>query len=107
MKVFSFEAPAADAELVIPSVRQRNEEYHLGLSWTEGLGKYKLTKVITISPRFMLKNDLPWPIQFREYKGLPRDRAVLDPGARIPLQVMQAGEEKLLTIAYPGLNARW
>jgi vacuolar protein sorting-associated protein 13A/C len=93
--------------MVIPSMTQRNEEYHFGLSWTEGLGKYKLTKVITISPRFMLKNDLPCAIQFREYKGLPRGRAVLDPGERIPLQVMQAGEEKLLTIAYPGLNARW
>jgi vacuolar protein sorting-associated protein 13A/C len=93
--------------MVIPSTKQKNEEYHFGLSWTEGLGKYKLTKVITISPRFMLKNDLPFPIQFREYKGLPRGRAVLEPGDRIPLQVMQAGEEKLLTIAYTGLNARW
>lgn len=106
-KVFSLEAPAADAEMVIPSVKQRNEEYHFGLSWTEGLGKYKLTKVITISPRFMLKNDLPFPIQFREYKGLPRGRAVLESGERTPFQAMQAGEEKLLTIAYSGLNARW
>ncbi|KAG9314367.1 hypothetical protein JVU11DRAFT_5161 [Chiua virens] len=105
--VFSFEAPAVEAEMVIPSAQQRNEEYHLGLSWTEGSGKYKLTKVITISPRFMFKNNLPFPIQFREYKGLPRGRAVLDPGERIPLQIMQAGEDKLLTIAYTGLNARW
>lgn len=93
--------------MAIPSVRQKNEEYRFGLSWTEGLGKYKLTKVITISPRFILKNNLPCPIQFREYKGLPRGRAVLDPGERFQLQTMQGGDEKLLTIAYTGLNARW
>lgn len=106
-KVFGLEAPAADVEMVIPSSKQKNEGYYFGLSWTEGLGKYKLTKVITISPRFILKNNLPCPIQFREYKGLPRGRAVLDPGERIPLQIMHAGAEKLLTIAYTGLNARW
>jgi vacuolar protein sorting-associated protein 13A/C len=106
-KVFGLEAPAAEAEMVIPSVKQKNEEYHFGLSWTEGLGKYKLTKVITISPRFLLKNDLPCAIQFREYKGGPRGRAVLDPGERSPLQIIRTGEEKLLTIAYTGLNVRW
>ncbi|KAF8846387.1 vacuolar protein sorting-associated protein 13 [Paxillus ammoniavirescens] len=105
--VFGLEAPAAEAEMVIPSVKQKNEEYHFGLSWTEGLGKYKLTKVITISPRFLLKNDLPSAIQFREYKGGPRGRAVLEPGERSPLQIIRTGEEKLLTIAYTGLNVRW
>ncbi|KAF9229286.1 vacuolar protein sorting-associated protein 13 [Gyrodon lividus] len=105
--VFSLEAPAAEAEMVIPSIKQKNEEYHFGLSWTEGLGKYKLTKVITISPRFLLKNELPCAIQFREYKGGPRGRAVLGPGERSPLQIMRTGEEKLLTIAHTGLNARW
>ncbi|KAG6381178.1 vacuolar protein sorting-associated protein 13 [Boletus reticuloceps] len=99
--VFRLEAPAADAEMVIPSVKQRNEEYHFGLSWTEGLGKYKLTKVITISPRFMLKNDLPVPIQFREYKGLPRGRAVLDPGERSPLQIMQLGRRSFSPLHTP------
>lgn len=93
--------------MVIPSTQQKSEEYHFGLSWTEGLGKYKLTKVITISPRFILKNDLACPIQFREYKGLLRGRAVLDAGERVPLQILKAGEEQLLTIAYTGLNARW
>lgn len=107
LKVFGLEAPAADAEMVIPSTQQKNEEYHFGLSWTEGLGKYKLTKVITISPRFILKNDLACPIQFREYKGLLRGRAVLETGERVPLQILKAGEEQLLTIAYTGLNARW
>ncbi|KAI6162193.1 vacuolar protein sorting-associated protein 13 [Pisolithus thermaeus] len=98
---------AADTRLVVPSSKQKNEEYHIGLSWTEGLGKYKLTKVITLAPRFLLKNNLSEPLQVREYQGVPRGRAVVNPGERFPLQVMRAGQEQLLTVTRPGLNARW
>lgn len=105
--VIGLEAPAADTRLVVPSSKQKNEEYHVGLSWMEGLGKYKLTKVITLAPRFLLKNNLPEPLQVREYQGVPRGRAVINPGERIPLQIMRAGQERLLTVTRPGLNARW
>ncbi|KAI6133067.1 vacuolar protein sorting-associated protein 13 [Pisolithus croceorrhizus] len=105
--VIGLEAPAADTRLVVPSSKQKNEEYHIGLSWTEGLGKYKLTKVITLAPRFLLKNNLSEPLQVREYQGVPRGRAVVNPGERFPLQVMRAGQEQLLTVTRPGLNARW
>lgn len=105
--VIGLEAPAADTRLVVPSSKQKNEEYHVGLSWTEGLGKYKLTKVITLAPRFLLKNNLSEPLQVREYQGVPRGRAVVSPGERFPLQLMRAGQEQLLTVTRPGLNARW
>ncbi|KAG1749982.1 vacuolar protein sorting-associated protein 13 [Suillus paluster] len=106
-KVFSLEAPSAETEMVTPSLRQKAEEFHIGLSWTEGLGKYKLTKVITLAPRFIIKNNLQDPICFREHGVAPRGRAILNPGERCPLQVMRASREKLLTIAYPGLNSQW
>ncbi|KAG2159854.1 vacuolar protein sorting-associated protein 13 [Suillus bovinus] len=106
-KVFSLEAPSAETEMVIPSSRQKAEEFHIGLSWTEGLGKYKLIKVITFAPRFLIKNNLPDPICFREHGAPPRGRAILDPGERCPMQIMRASREKMLTIAYPGLNSQW
>lgn len=106
-KVFSLEAPSAETEMVMPSSRQKAEEFHIGLSWTEGLGKYKLTKVITLAPRFLVKNNLLDPICFREHGAPPRGRAILDPGERCPMQIMRVGREKLLTIAYPGLNSQW
>ncbi|KAH7930968.1 vacuolar protein sorting-associated protein 13 [Leucogyrophana mollusca] len=106
-KVFGLEAPAAETEMVVPSLKQKSEEYHLGLSWTEGLGKYKLTKVITIAPRFIIKNNLTEPIWFREHGVAPKGRSVVDPGERCPLQVMRASQDKLLTIAFPGLNTQW
>lgn len=101
------EAPAAETELVATSQRQKSQEYHVGVSWTEGLGKYKLTKVITLTPRFLIKNNLPETISFREHGVAPKDRAAIEPGQRSALQIMRASQEKLLTVAFPGLNAQW
>ncbi|KAL6309957.1 vacuolar protein sorting-associated protein 13 [Sparassis latifolia] len=106
-QVVSLEAPAADARLVISSRTQRLEEIHIGLSWTEGLGKYKLTKVITLTPRFIIKNNFSEAISFREHGVAPRGRSTLVPDERCPLHFIRAGDEKLLTLALPGLNARW
>ncbi|KAF5370222.1 hypothetical protein D9615_010080 [Tricholomella constricta] len=106
-KIISMEAPAAETAVVIDSQKRRSDEIHVGLTWSEGLGKYKLTKVITLAPRFLIKNDLTEAISFREHGAPPRDRSVINPGERRPIQVIRAGTEKLLTVAYPGLNAQW
>ncbi|KAJ3917835.1 vacuolar protein sorting-associated protein 13 [Lentinula edodes] len=106
-KPISVEAPAAEIALVIPSQKQKTEEIHVGISWTEGLGKYKLSKIITLTPRFILKNNLSEPISFREHGVAPRDKSVISPGERCSLQFVRASPGKLLTIAYPGLNAQW
>jgi vacuolar protein sorting-associated protein 13A/C len=92
---------------VLDSQAQKNEEIQIGLSWSEGLGKYKLAKVITLAPRFLVKNNLGEPILFREHGGAPRGRSTLEPGERQPLQFMRKAPERLLTVAFPGLNAEW
>ncbi|KXN90021.1 Vacuolar protein sorting-associated protein 13 [Leucoagaricus sp. SymC.cos] len=103
----SFEAPSAESELVLPSIKQKADELHIGLSWNEGTGKFKLTKVITLTPRFLIKNMLQEAITFREHGNLPRDRQVLQPGERQAFMAFRKGAEKLLTLAFPGLNAQW
>jgi vacuolar protein sorting-associated protein 13A/C len=80
---------------------------HIGLSWAEGTGKYKLTKVVTLSPRFFVKNHLPEPISFREYGVPPRGQATLQTDERQGFQFLRNADAKLLTIAYSGLNAEW
>jgi vacuolar protein sorting-associated protein 13A/C len=94
-------------ELVVASQKQKTEEFHVGVSWTEGLGKYKLTKVITLAPRFLIKNNLNEALSFREHGVPPKDRSVIEPDQRSALQTLRAGQEKLLTVAFPGLNAQW
>ncbi|KAJ7492621.1 vacuolar protein sorting-associated protein 13 [Mycena latifolia] len=106
-KVFSFEAPSAETELVVASQRQKTDEIHIGVSWSEGLGKYKLTKVITLAPRFLIKNNLSEAISFREHGVAPRERSIIKPGERCPLHFMRGGQERLLTVAFSGLNAQW
>ncbi|RPD62925.1 vacuolar protein sorting-associated protein 13 [Lentinus tigrinus ALCF2SS1-6] len=103
----SFDAPTAETRLVMAHQTQRSDEIHVGLSWTEGLGKYKLTKVITLAPRFIIKNNFHQPLAFREHGVAPRGRATMDPEERRPLHFLRIGDEKLLTVALPGLNAQW
>lgn len=103
----SLEAPSAESELVLPSTKHKADELHLGLSWNEGSGKYKQTKIITLTPRFLIKNTLQEAIAFREHGNLPRDRHVVQPGERQAFMALRKGTEKLLTIAFPGLNAQW
>ncbi|VDB84480.1 unnamed protein product [Peniophora sp. CBMAI 1063] len=105
-KTLSLDAPAADTELTIPA--EKSQEVHVGLSWTEALGKYKLTKVITLCPRFFVKNDLPSAtLCVREHGVAPKGRSELKPGERIPLFAMRVGFEKLITVAFPGLDTQW
>ena len=106
-QIISVEAPAADIALAISSRKQKTDEVHVGLSWSEGIGKYKLTKIITIAPRFLIKNNLPEAISFREHGVAPRDRSLIKSGERCPLHVLRSGDEKLLTIAFSGLNTQW
>lgn len=103
----SLEAPAAETELVVSSYRQKADIFHVGLSWTEGLGKYKLSKVITLTPRFLIVNRLSETITFREHGISPPEPSLIKPGEQSAVLVLRSKEEKLLTIAYPGLNSRW
>jgi vacuolar protein sorting-associated protein 13A/C len=73
----------------------------------EGTGKYKLTKIVTLSPRFLVKNHLSEPICFREYGVPPRGQATLQTDERQGLQFLRNTDAKLLTVAYSGLNAEW
>ena len=94
--------------MTIASEVRRNQETHVGLSWTVGSGKYKLTKVITLAPRFIVKNELSGrSICVREHGVAPRERSNLGPGERMPVFSLRTGYEKLLTVAFPGLNTQW
>ncbi|KAF7310912.1 hypothetical protein HMN09_00634500 [Mycena chlorophos] len=104
---FSFDAPAAETHLVAASQKQKTDEVHVGISWSEGLGKYKLSKVITLAPRFLIKNNLAEAISFREHGVAPRERSVVKPAERCPLHFLRAGQDHLLTIAFSGLNTQW
>jgi vacuolar protein sorting-associated protein 13A/C len=92
---------------VILDVSGKDQRVLVGVSWALGLGKYKLCKVVTLAPRFILVNNLPRRLCFREHGGEPTSNSNLEPDAQTPLLLMRLRDEKLITVTYPGLNAQW
>jgi vacuolar protein sorting-associated protein 13A/C len=100
----SFDAIGSNFEVVIPSMNDRTE-LHAGVSVTEGEGKYRLTKVVTITPRFILKNKMAEEINFREPGS--SDIKTLKPNKLRPLHFIRQAPEKQLCLCFPGVNNQW
>jgi vacuolar protein sorting-associated protein 13A/C len=100
----SFEAIGSTFEVVLPAASGR-AEYHAGVSVAEGEGKYNLTKVVTVAPRFILNNRLSEDLVARE----PGSSNVIDlkAGESIPLGFLRQVPEKQLCLCFPGVNNQW
>ncbi|PWW77256.1 DUF1162-domain-containing protein [Tuber magnatum] len=102
----SFEAIGNVAEVALPSSANETE-LHIGISVDEGEGKYKMTKIVTLAPRFILKSKLSEAIQIREPGTGSNNIMTLNPGELLPLHFLKASERKQLTLLFPGINNRW
>ena len=100
----SFDAIGSSFEVVVPSMNDKSE-LHAGVSVTEGEGKYNLTKVVTITPRFILKNKMTEEINFREPGS--SDVTTLKPNDLRPLHFMRQAPVKQLCLCFPGVNNHW
>jgi vacuolar protein sorting-associated protein 13A/C len=100
----SFDAIGAAVDIKLPAESGRSE-MHAGLTVKEGEGKFKLTKVVTITPRFIVKNKLVDDIQIRE-PGSP-DFFVLKTGELHPLRFLKQSTGQQLCLCYPGVNNSW
>ncbi|CAE6413624.1 unnamed protein product [Rhizoctonia solani] len=101
----NFESLRTETEIVMRA--SKSEDIHVGISWAEGLGKYKLSKVVTLAPRFIVKNMTSRQLSFREHGVPPQSGSTLDPGGQSQLMHLRTGMDGLLTFAYAGLNAKW
>ena len=100
----SFDAIGSAFETVLPHSKERTE-MHVGLSVAEGEGKYKLTKVVTVAPRFILKNKFNEQINIREPGS--SNVMTLKPGDLKPLHFLKQAPNKQLSLCYAGLNNQW
>ncbi|KAK2733181.1 hypothetical protein FQN57_002273 [Myotisia sp. PD_48] len=100
----SFEAIGSGFEVVLSSANGRTE-YHAGVTVEEGPGKYKITNVVTVSPRFILKNKLEEDLVARE----PGSSTVigLKTGDLVPLHFLRQNAAKQLCFCFPGVNNQW
>ncbi|KAJ3037263.1 hypothetical protein HDV00_001828 [Rhizophlyctis rosea] len=105
-KPISFEAVGSSYDVAIPSAT-RGLEYRMGVTVTEGEGKFYLTKVVTFAPRFILKNNMDEDLQFRQQRA---SAAVLlkskDSG---PLHTIRSVDEGFaqLSVRLTGLTNEW
>ncbi|KAI1310241.1 hypothetical protein EDD11_003857 [Mortierella claussenii] len=100
----SFEAVGSIMEIAVQAM-ERKEEIHLGMNVELGKGKYALTKVVTITPRFILKNNLDEDLNFREFSS--NNVTLLPAHQRVPLRYLRQGQQKLLSLRLPGVTSRW
>ena len=103
-KPLSFDAIGSSFEAVLPHSSARSE-IHVGLSVAEGEGKYKLTKVVTIAPRFIIKNKFSEEINIREPGS--SNTMTLKAGSLMPLHFLKQAPVKQLCLCYSGVNNQW
>lgn len=100
----SFDAIGSNSEVILNSAT-KNKEVHIGITVNSGDGKYKMTRVVTLSPRFVLENKLGEEIYVRESSS--PGFLTLGQGALRPLHFMQKGSVKQLSLCYAGVDSHW
>ncbi|GAM87826.1 hypothetical protein ANO11243_058540 [Dothideomycetidae sp. 11243] len=103
-KPVSFDAIGSSTDVAFPAETGR-AEMHCGLTVEEGEGKYKLTRVVTLAPRFVIKNKLGEDLNFREPGS--SDVTTLKPGDLHPLRFLKQTTGQQLCFCFPGVNNTW
>ncbi|KAH0223832.1 vacuolar protein sorting-associated protein 13, partial [Aureobasidium melanogenum] len=103
-KPVSFEAIGSTTDVTVAAESGRSE-MHVGLTVEEGEGKYKLTKVITIAPRFVVRNKLGEDLNIREPGS--SDVTTLKPQDLHPLRFLRQSSGQQLCLCFPGVNNNW
>lgn len=100
----SFDAIGSTFEAVLPSTDSKSE-MHVGISVAEGEGKYNLSKVVTVAPRFVLKNKINEEINIREPGS--SETITLNHGGLRPLHFLRRAPQKQLCLCFSGVNNQW
>ncbi|KAJ1923434.1 Vacuolar protein sorting-associated protein 13, partial [Tieghemiomyces parasiticus] len=105
-KPLSFDAVGTLLEVVIPATAGATAtSVHVGVSVEPGPGKFSRSKVVTFTPRYVLKNNTGLELQFREL-GTARSTP-LGNDTRVPLHFIHAPREKQLTLNAPTAPNHW
>lgn len=100
----SFEAIGSNTDVVLPATTGR-AEMHVGVTVSQGEGKYNLSNVVTVAPRFMVKSRIGEDINIRE----PGSSEIisLKSGQLHPLRYGRQSSGQQLSLCFPGVNNQW
>ena len=78
----------------------------VGRPWlADNVPQYKLTKVVTLAPRFVVKSKLSEEILLRESGSSTVTQ--LKPSHLLPLRYLRRTATKQLSLCFPGVNNQW
>lgn len=100
----SFNAIGSQYSLSVPASQGRSE-MHIGVSIKQGEGKYNLTNVVTLAPRFVINNRIGEEINIREPGS--SEIHTLKNGERHPTRFMRQSSAQQLSLCFPGLDNQW
>ncbi|CAL3963394.1 unnamed protein product [Diplocarpon coronariae] len=100
----SFDAIGSTIDVVLPSAT-KSSEIHIGITIEPGQGKYKMTKVVTLAPRFVIKNQMTEEINVRTPGS--SELMTIEPKELQPLHFLQKTVPKQLSLCFPGVNNQW
>ncbi|CUM64753.1 uncharacterized protein PRCAT00002364001 [Priceomyces carsonii] len=86
-------------------VSGKQAEINVGITVLEGEGKYNLTKVVTIAPRYVIRNTLDEAIQIVE-NGSTR-QTELEPNKLVPLYGLLRTEKKSMMLKFSHSSKTW
>lgn len=92
----SFDALGSAYEVTLQG-SNRGKEIALGVDVQQGQGKYNLTKIVEISPRYIVKNNLQQIIEFKE-PGQDEILFAVKPSSIEALHYLQRFEDKHLCV---------
>ncbi|KAI9491569.1 hypothetical protein BDB00DRAFT_766791 [Zychaea mexicana] len=103
----SFEAVGSIQDVTLPTT-DNVHQIHLGVHVEEGVGMYHMTRLVTISPRFILKNNLGDKIKYSEF-GVPTDDSIsiIENGQRVPLYHLSKSNIRWLCLCQDQEGALW
>ncbi|KAJ3340069.1 hypothetical protein HDU93_007411 [Gonapodya sp. JEL0774] len=101
----TLDAVGGSYEELLPSSEGR--VYHTAVNITEGEGKYHLTKVVTIAPRFIIKNDLDDDLCFKQYGASNGIEDRFPKKSVCPLMLLEQSDDVLLRVHLSGLLNEW
>ncbi|CEP17102.1 hypothetical protein [Parasitella parasitica] len=100
----SFEAVGNSQDVTVLS-KQDNYARHAGIKVEEGTGIFRLTKLVTITPRYIIKNNMD--IGFRLCEFGDEEVSAIDPGQKMPLYQTTKSSVRWLCLQLQDSNGRW
>lgn len=93
----SFDTIGKDSNVVISS-NVRQSQIHVGVHISEGQGIYKLSKIVILTPRFIVHNELQDDIQIRDPGS--SEPIIVESGLSQPIHFLKRSERLLLTACF-------